>query len=243
MLIDSYYEHVDKLFEKIRTTQRENIIAAAHEMTEAMLRNANIHIHDTGHIINSEMTSRSGGLVAPRHLRYNLVTENPGRPRPAMINKDRNQIDMAELVYNAGNICPGDLVIFGSVSGRSEQLIDLVLTVQKHGCRTVAVTSLEYSKAVKSAHPSGKRLFELADVVIDNCSPLGDGMMHVDGLEMPFIPASGLGATYVMWAVYAACAEEMLSLGHTPGIYKSSNMPGGDEYNLKMDKRWEKLGY
>ena len=83
------------------------------------------HIFDTGHIINSEMVGRSGGLLAPRYLRYYLVTENPGRKRPALEGKSRCQIGMAELVFNAGNICPGDLMIIGSVSGRNEQLIDL----------------------------------------------------------------------------------------------------------------------
>jgi len=243
MLIDNYYEHVDKLYERIRNTQRENIFAAGREMADAMQRNVNIHIHDTGHIINAEMIQRSGGLVAPKQLKYFLTTENPGRDRPALKGKDRNQIGMAELVYNAGNICPGDLLIMGSVSGRSEQLIDLALTVKKHDCRIIAVTSLEYSKSVESCHPSGKRLFEIADIVIDNCAPLGDAMMHVEGIEMPFVPASGLAATYIMWGVYCCCAEELLKRGITPSVFKSANMPGGDEYNLKMEQRWAKYGY
>jgi len=244
MITDRYFEHVEALFKRVRETQMDNIRAAGKMMADAMMRNANIIIHDTGHIINSEMTGRSGGLVAPTYLKYYLVTENPGRPnRAAEKAKDRSQEGMAELVFNAGSICPGDLVIIGSVSGRSEQLVDLALCLKKHDCQIIAVTSLEYSTQVESAHSSGKKLYQIADLVIDNCAPLGDGMMHVEGIPVPFVPASGLSATYLMWAVYCECAEELLKHGITPSVFKSANMPGGDEYNLGMENRWKELGY
>lgn len=243
MLIDRYYEHVDALFKKVRETQREAIIAAGKMMAETMMNNAEVHIFDTGHIINAEMTGRSGGLVAPRYLRYHLVTENPDRKRPALEGKSRCQEGMAELVFNAGNICPGDLIIIGSVSGRNEQLVDLALCLKSHGCKIIALTSMEYTTQVESGHSSGKKLYQIADLVIDNCAPLGDGMMHIEGIPMPFAPASGLSAVYAMWQVYLCCVEELLAHGITPSVFKSSNTPGGDEYNLEMEHRWEKYGY
>ena len=243
MIIDQFYEAIEGVFKTVRETQREAIIAAGKMMADAMCEGKMIHIHDTGHLINFEMINRSGGLVAPKQLVYYLVTQNDGRPRPELEKKDRTQVGMAQLVINAGNICPGDLLIIGSVSGRNEQVVDLAITAKEYGCKIIALTSMKYTTAVESAHPSGKKLYEIADLVLDNCAPLGDGMLDVEGLEMPFIPASGMSATYVMWSVYAACVEEMLSRGITPGIYKSSNTPGGDEYNLEMEHRWEKYGY
>lgn len=244
MIIDEYYKHVDALFKTVRETQRENIIAAGKMMAETMMTGtSDVHIFDSGHIINSEMIQRSGGLVAPRYLRYHLVTENPGRKRAAIEGKSRCQEGMAELVFNAGNICPGDLIIIGSVSGRNEQLVDLALTLKKHGCKIIALTSMEYTTHVESAHSSGKKLYQIADLVIDNCAPLGDGMMHIEGIPMPFAPASGLSAVYIMWQVYCCCVEELMAHGITPSVLKSSNTPGGDEYNLEMEHRWEKYGY
>ena len=212
-------------------------------MAETMMNGSDVHIFDTGHIINSEMTGRSGGLLAPRYLRYYLVTENPGRKRPAMEGKSRCQEGMAELVFNASNICPGDLMIIGSVSGRNEQLIDLALTLKSHGVKIIALTSMEYTTQVKSGHSSGKKLYEIADLVVDNCAPLGDAMMDIEGIPVKFAPASGLSAVYTMWQVYLCCVEELMSHGLVPTVYKSSNLPGGDDYNLEMEHRWEKLGY
>ena len=244
MLIDRYYECVDDLFRKVRETQRENILKAGQMMADAMCNDRNIVIHDTGHLINFEMINRSGGLVAPQMLKYYLVTETDGRIRPQMKEKSLNMEGMAELVFRCSRMIDGDLLIIGSVSGRSDQVVDLAINAkEQHHCQIIALTSLEYSSSVKSNHSSGKRLFEVADLVIDNCAPLGDGMMDVEGLEMPFAPASGLSATYIMWSVYAAATEEMLKRGKTPSVFKSSNTPGGDEYNLKMEQRYQELGY
>ncbi len=243
MLLDRYYECVDNLFKTIRETQMENIKKAAVMMADAMCEKRNIIIHDTGHIINFEMIQRSGGLAAPQMLKYYLVTESDGLNKPEVATKNRNMEGMAELVFRASKMLDGDLLIIGSVSGRSDQVVDLAITAKEHNCPVIALTSLNYSSNVESRHTSGKRLFEVADLVIDNCSPLGDGMMDVEGLEMPFAPASGLAATYIMWSVYTCCVEEMLKRGKTPSILKSSNTPGGDDYNLIMEHRYQELGY
>ena len=244
MIIDEYRKSIDKLLAYVNETQTDAIIKAGKMMADAMCEGRVIHLFDTGHIINSEMTNRSGGLAAPQMLRYFLKTESGGRPRPAMETKERTQVGMAEVVYNASEICDGDLMIIGSVSGRNEQVIDLALTCkEKHNCQLIALTSLEYSSNVESQHPSGKRLFEIADLVLDNCAPLGDGMLNIEGVPMPFAPASGISAVYIMWQVYCACLEECLARGIVPSILKSSNTPGGDDYNLIMEHRFAELGY
>lgn len=243
MLIDSYYEHLMAQLDKCRTTQREAVLKAGKMMADHMEKGQMVHVHDTGHIINSEVIQRSGGLAAPQMLRYYLRTESWGRGRPEEKTKFMGMEGMAELVLRCSKILPGDLLIIGSVSGRSDQVVDLAITAKKYGCQVIALTSLEYSSNVKSAHSSGLRLFEVADHVIDNCAPLGDGMMHIEGLEMPFAPASGISAAFLMWQVCAACVEELMSRGITPSILKSSNTPGGDEYNLEMEHRVAKYGY
>ena len=245
MLIDEYFAAVDDLFQTVRTTQRENIIKAGVMMADAMCEGRNIIIHDSGHIINAEMIQRSGGLQAPQQLSFYLHTENKSRIIPEKEpQKIRSMEGLAEMAFRVGNIYDGDLMIIGSVSGRAEQLVDLAYTAKyNHKCQIIALTSLPYSMNVKSCHSSGLKLYEIADLVIDNCAPLGDAMMTIEGLDMPFAPASGLSAAHIMWSVYAACIEEMLKRGIKPSILKSSNTPGGDEYNLEMEYRYKEFGY
>lgn len=242
MIIERYQKAVDDLFAKVRDTQMDKIKEAGKMMADAMCAKKNIVIHDTGHIINAEMTQRSGGLIAPKMLRYYLVTETDGLDTPEKRAKNLNMEGMAELVYRCSYMTGGDLLIIGSVSGRSDQVVDLAITCKNHGCKIIALTSLEYSSQVQSCHTSGKRLYEVADLVIDNCAPLGDGMIDLEGYEVPFGPASGLSAVYIMWQVYAACLEEMEKRGLKPGILKSSNN-GGDDFNLELEHRYQELGY
>lgn len=245
MLVEKFGAEVRKLFDRIDETQGENIRAAGKLMAETMQKGQGIHIFDSGHIINSEMICRSGGLVAPRAYKFYLHTTDNVRVLPDVKNKPRPQLGLAELSLIASKVSDnGDLFIIGSVSGRAEQLVDLAISAKEnHNCKIIALTSLEYSSQVESCHVSGKKLYEIADVVIDNCAPLGDSMVSDPSIPVPYAPASGLSATYIMWAVYGACIEEAQKLGFTPSIYKSANLPDGDEYNLKMDQRYEEFGY
>ena len=76
-------------------------------------------------------------------------------------------------------------------------------------------------------HPSGKRLYEVADLVLDNHAPYGDAMLEVEGVDYAICPASGMGAAAIMWAIMAGLVEEMLARGLKPSVYPSVNRPDG----------------
>lgn len=80
------------------------------------------------------------------------------------------------------------MIIIGSVSGKSQNVIDLAIEAKKFGLTVVALTSVEYSKSVESLHKSGKRLFECADFVIDNCAPAAEAMLEIEGVDVRLQP-------------------------------------------------------
>lgn len=242
MLLDKYNEHVDALIEKVRTTQRENIIAAGKMIAEAVKDGACVHIHDTGHIIDSELIFRGGGLLMYKQFKYKLEVIDPVRKR------DRSDLDtsmagLAEYAIKASGARPGDVMILGSVSGRNVPVVDLAIAAKKFGMKIIVVTSMSYTTQVKSDHPSGLRLFELADIVLDNCAPAAEAMMEVDGIEARMCAASGISATLILWSVTCVAVEEMLKMGITPSVLKSANFPGGNEYNQQLIDHYEKTGF
>lgn len=245
MLLDTYYEYVDNLVNKVKTTQRESIIATGKMMADTIAQGKCIHIHDTGHIINSELVNRGGGLFALRSFTYELKWLDPVRERDRGEERGipNSMEGFAEYAVRASNIHAGDLIIIGSVSGRSEYVVDLAMTCKKYGCNVIAMTSVEYSSGVPSRHSSGKRLFECADIILDNCAPIAEGMIPVEGIEAPFAAASGLSATLIMWSACAVAIEELLARGITPSVYKSANFPGGEEYNDNLELHYQKTGF
>jgi uncharacterized phosphosugar-binding protein len=242
MLMDRYWQEIAGLYDKVKTTQRENIIRAGQIIAEAVDNGACVHIHDTGHIIDSELIYRGGGLILYKKFKYNLVVDNPVRKR------DRSDINtsmegLASYALKASGARPGDVFIIGSVSGRTFSAVDLAYEAKKLGMKIIVITSMTYATSVDSPHSSGQKLYEMADVVIDNCAPAAEAMMEVEGLEPRMCAASGLAAAFIMWSITTNVVEELMKRGKTPGVLKSANFPGGNDYNKSyVEPRYEKEG-
>ena len=241
MLKERFYDASANLFERIRTSQKSNIEAAGQIMADSVANGGCIHMFDTGHLIDSELLNRAGGLVLLRRFRYHPGVESSGWKRP-MGDKNSSMEGLAEYALRHGNVLPGDIMVIGSVSGKTLNVIDLAVECKKMGVKVIGVTSVAYSQTLESGHSCGKRLFELADVTIDNCAPFGDAMLDIEGVEAPFIPASGIAAAYLCWALCAEFVEKLMQKGITPGILKSVNFPPNAEYNNVLYKRYNDEG-
>jgi uncharacterized phosphosugar-binding protein len=242
MLIDRYWQEIAGLYDRVKATQRENIIRAGQLIAEAVDRGACVHIHDTGHIIDSELIYRGGGLILYKKFKYRLMVENPVRQR------DRSDMDtsmegLAAYALKASGARPGDVFIIGSVSGRTFSAVDLAFEAKKLGMKIIVITSMSYATSVSSPHSSGRKLYDMADVVIDNCAPAAEALMEVEGLEARLCASSGLSAAFIMWSVTTVVVEELMKRGKTPGVLKSANFPGGNDYNKSyVEPRYEKEG-
>lgn len=245
MIKDMFYNSVEKLQKQIRETQNDKIKEAAQCMYDSIVNDGCVHLFDTGHIIDSEIINRAGGLELMRRFRYNLNVESSARPRIERTKKEKDSSGegIAELALGQAQVLPNDVMVIGSVSGKTVNVIDLALACKKMGVKVIALTSVTYSSQVESKHSSGKRLFEIADIVIDNCTPYGDAMMEVEGLEAPFIPASGLSAAYIMWALNADLVELLLQNGKVPSVLKSVNYDPNIVYNQELAEKYQKKGY
>jgi uncharacterized phosphosugar-binding protein len=241
MLKEKFYGASEKLFETIRESQKKNIEAAGQMMAESVAAGGCIHLFDTGHIIDSELLNRAGGLVLMRRFRYHNGVESSAKKR-SMEQKNTSMEGLAEYALRAANILPGDVMVIGSVSGKTLNVIDLAVECKKMGVKVIGITSIEYSKTLESGHSCKKRLFELADVAIDNCAPFGDAMLDIEGIEAPFIPASGIAAAYICWAVCAELVDRLIEKNIEPSILKSVNYPPNVEYNNKLYKRYDEEG-
>ncbi len=242
MLIDRYWEHVDDLYSRVKGTQREAIEKAGMLIADCVDNGGCIHIHDSGHIIDSELIYRGGGLILYKPFKYDLVVNDAVRKRDRS-DMDTNMEGLAAYALKASGARPGDVIICGSVSGRTFKVVDLAYEAKKLGIKLIVITSMSYATTVDPVHSSGKKLYELADVVIDNCAPAAEAMMEVEGLEPRLCAASGLSAAFIMWSVTTVVVEELMKRGKTPGVLKSANFPGGNDYNKSyVEPRYEKEG-
>jgi uncharacterized phosphosugar-binding protein len=215
MLIDRYHEAVDGLLKTVRETQRENIIKAGELVAEAVETGHKIYLGHIVHGIEMDLIYRGGGPVFYKQFGGDLSQLNPG-----------------------------DVLFVSSVSGRTKSVVDQAWDAMQKGVIVIALTSMTYATQVDPVHESGKKLYEFVTLTLDNCAPAAEAMLEVEGIEAYFAAASGIASDYIMWSLTSVCVEKMLADGFTPGILKSANFPGGNDYNKTVvEPHYDQFGW
>lgn len=246
MLMDQYFTAMKSVLNKFEETQRDAIIKVSDEIAKRLAKGAAWHIMDTGHMLMFEGVGRTGGMMALKAIKITCEIQNPVRHRPSpargIVGYD-SVPGFADYVLGRANILDGDIIMIGSVSGYNYFPVDLALKANEKDCLTVAITSVDYSKHLTSKHPSGKRLFEACTYCIDNCTNYGDTLVEVKEMGQSICPASGISASYAMWAIQSTVVEKLLEMGLKPSVYISNHMPNASKINGDALDNYEKYGY
>jgi uncharacterized phosphosugar-binding protein len=242
----AYLGEIRSLLDKIQTTQADSIAKAADMVVDAVSHGGAVHVMDTGHMLMHELFGRTGGLMMLRPVNINMDVQNPGPARAGKV-KPKVYLDqvpgLPQFVLDRSDIFAGDVLIIGSVSGRNTLPVGLALLARAKGIRVIALTSVAYSATLQGEHPSGKRLFEVADVVLDNCGVLGDAALDIDGIDAKVGPTSGIAAAAIMWALEMEIMERMAQRGMKPSVWLSNHMPGAGEFNRRAREECDRRGY
>ena len=91
------------------------------------------------------------------------------------------------------------------------------------GAKVIALTSLAHSTAVNSRAPGGQRLFEVADVVIDNCGVPGDALIEVPGSPERTGATSTMDGALLVQALVVEVVTLLTERGETPDVLRSLN--------------------
>jgi uncharacterized phosphosugar-binding protein len=203
----------------------------------------------TGHsqAFAMEIAGRAGGLI-PTHaiaLRDTvLMGERPASDLAGgLLERDSN---IANELWELHEFHAEDVFLIASNSGVNGSIVGIALRAKEEGHKVIAVTSLEHTNAVTPKHPSGKRLAEIADVVIDNLAPFGDATVQLGGEEGSGVmggAVSSITAAYIAQLLTIGTAATLEAAGETPPLYLSANIPGGDEHNDALKARYgERIG-
>jgi len=191
----------------------------------------------TGHseAFAMEIAGRAGGLIATNRIPLRTLVLRGGRDLSilggAELERDPN---VAEDLLGLFDLNPRDVFMIASNSGVNGSIVGMALAAKARGHTLIAVTSLEHTSRVTPKHPSGKRLSEVADIVIDNLAPFGDSTMELEG-GIGVGAVSSLTAAFIAQRITIGVAETMRRRGKTPPVYISANIPGGDEHNRALE--------
>ena len=242
MLLVRYQKRVDDLLKEVRDTQTENILKAGKLIADTIANGGGVFLSKVCHSIENDLIYRGGGPIFYKHFDFNLNVEQQGRERENPY--DQNMEGLAAYAIRKSKLRPGDVLVVSSVSGRTASVVDLAYEAQKMGIHVIAFISMKYATQVDAVHSSGKKLYEMVDIVMDNCAPAAEGMMAVEGIEAAYAAASGIASDYILWSMTSVAVEELMNKGITPGILKSANYPGGNDYNKKIiEPHYDEFGW
>jgi len=200
-----------------------------------------VHAFGTGHseAFAMEVAGRAGGLIPTNRVALrdavllgdHEIDELYGRPP---LERDPA---IAEDLFATIPRQDGDVFVIASNSGVNGSVVGVALLAKQHGHPVIAVTSLEHTAAVQPKHPSGKRLSEVADVVLDNLAPYGDATLTSVG-DVAVGAVSSLTSAYLAQLLTIGASQLLAERGQEAPLYVSANVPGGDDHNHELEARY-----
>ena len=232
-----YAAAMQAVLQRIVGTQMEQMGRAAEIVAEAIANDGILYTFGTGHshVVAEDVAYRAGGLAPVDAILEPSLT---GHSKVWQSEYMERVEGMAEVILNYYGISSKDALVVISNSGRNAAPIEMASGARARGVPVIAITSLAHSKGTVSRHSSGQKLYELADVVIDNCCPRGDCLLQLDGLDLPVGAGSGVAGLFIMHTIIVAATQKLLERGIEPPVFMSGNLDGSDEYNEAVLERY-----
>lgn len=230
-MYQQYLRCAIELLDQLEKTQGEVIRQAAEIVAEAVARGRLVYTFGSGHsqLTARDVAYRAGGLVPLVHL-----------PDPAWGLFERIEGSGCTLISQYP-IQAGDVLFVISNSGRNPEPVEVAMVAGEKGLKVIAILSMQHARGVSSCHSSGKKLYQVADVVLDTGAPSGDAAVAIPGLPEKVGPVSTLLGAALLQAVMVEAVQILVEQGITPPILISANIDGSDEHNRALFERFPEL--
>lgn len=224
----SYLESVEQILARIRNTQAGAIEKAADRMAHAIKAGRAVFVFGSGHSVLPvlDIFPRYGGYVGfypladPRLMWFFPV--GPGGARE-LLWLERREGYLASFL-KSHPLTGEDVVLVFSHGGLNAAPVEMALHARQAGASVVAVTSVANARTRPASHSTGKKLADVADVVIDNCTPPEDAQVKIDGWPHPVAAASTVAFVAIAQALVAETAARLAALGVKKRVFVSPNV-------------------
>ncbi|MEV0611503.1 SIS domain-containing protein [Polymorphospora rubra] len=236
---DAYLSVVRSTIDRVSAGQREAVEGAADLIAAALAADGVVHAFGTGHseALAMEIAGRAGGLVPTNRVALRDVVIHGGESPSVLGPTLERDPAVAHRLLDLLPVSPADVFVVASNSGVNGAIVEFARLVKERGHGLIAITSREHSAGVESRHPSGRKLADLADVVLDNGAPYGDAT-----LELPNGGAVGavssITAALLAQQIVVEVVRRLIDAGQTPPVYLSANIPAGDAHNEELERRY-----
>ncbi len=239
-----YFDAAQKIVDAVRSTQMGKIEEAAQLCADSIGQGGLVHLFGTGHsrIPVEEMFPRHGSfpgfhpIIDLSMTFHTQVVGSNGQRQAMLIEKMEG---LGDAILQNFVFRPYDTFMIFSNSGVNNVIMDVALGAKARGMKVIGVVSVDHCMATAPRHKSGKRLIDVSDIVLDNCTPKGDALVEVEGLEYPVGPGSTIGYTLIVNAIKVAVAQKLTAMGQPPLVLTSSVLIGSDKSNELFERTYD----
>lgn len=240
MIAKDWLSQARGLLDKIEATQLDAVREAAGYMADSIEAERWVHTFGCGHatIPVEEMYPRIGGFVGFHPMVelpltfFTRITGEMGIHQFLFLERAEGY---GREIMKSYNFDKRDCMWIFSHSGINNVNIDVGLRAKEIGMKLIVAGSAEGFKGTKSRHSSGKKLFDIADVVIDSCVPATDAAVPIKNHYDKLGPLSTLGFVGVVWTTILTVAEILVERGVKLHIHPSHNIPGDTTAHERLD--------
>jgi uncharacterized phosphosugar-binding protein len=235
-----FWQAAAGVLQRVVASQSDAVRRAATVFADAIQKDGVIQAFGTGHSrgFAMELANRAGGLVPAHRLDLIDLIECAGWSAKRVHNPNIElDPEVGSALLGCYQIEPQDVFIIASNSGVNPSIVDVAQRVKARGHALIAVTSMEHTRQTPARHASGRKLYELADIVIDNCGPLGDALLELPGGGKACSVSSLTGAL-IGQMLTAETIGILMARGQQPPVLISANVPGGRENNALLGRQY-----
>lgn len=217
---------------------------AADWFARTILDGRMVHLFGSGHsrILVEEMWPRYGSFpgfnpIVELSLSFHNLVVGANGQRQAMFLE--NVPGLAERILRNFDLTPADCALVASSSGCNVVPIEMAEGFRRRGIKVVAIISRRHAEASTSQHASGRKLQDVADLVLDTGAPVGDAMVRVEGLETPVAPGSTIGGCALINALKAEVAQRLTRAGHPPLVLTAGAVVGREKATALFEAAYD----
>jgi uncharacterized phosphosugar-binding protein len=232
-----YRDHVVGIIDNVITAQSASLDAAREALAEALGNEHLLYVAGSGHshMLAEEAFYRAGGIAQAQAILDPDLMLHMGAERSTILEREEGR---AERVISGYPVGPGDVVVVASNSGRNAYPIEMALAAKARGATTIALTSLRHAKQTTSRHHSGKLLYQVTDLVLDNGGEYGDAALEIVGRNVRMGPTSTLIGVFIINTILAEAVNLLALRGIEIDVYQSANMQGAEHDAEAMIAKW-----
>lgn len=218
-----YFEVMREVVEDVLNTQEANIMKAAEILTDTTKNNGIIHLFGSGHssLIAEDVFWRAATLANVHAIFESAVA---GINEVTKTSKIEKLEGIGRIILEYNRTLPPDAIICISNSGNNAATVDVALGAKERGVPVIAITNVTYADQLTTHHSSGKKLKDVADVVIDNCSLYGDAAVEIPGFSQKVGATSTIPVAFIVPALLVQTCENLVELGIQPDVYYNGHL-------------------